>query len=263
MDSYWSWYKQKFEEITSRRLGITSPLAESSELVSPRNIHNLEKEDLRAVKENSERIHQSKSGHPYDLRSAKPLKMKDVGEDPLTTGQLKDLFGADLATGDNNPFSAVFHTPQITPTRQTRKTDESEGTRHNYSSPIDVSDRLSAFIGWLHFAVVEAYLDYDFKTRFSVDNIGPPSPSLEIYKILFSKPWRRVILNEVPNQGKETMDCGVYACQFARCVGQLQKTDTVDFTDDDIKDMRLMMACIVGKGEIDDVDFSGDGEIVI
>eukprot|EP01054_Gregarina_sp_Poly1_P000834 Gregarina_sp_Poly_1__833@NODE_119_length_13600_cov_173_393926_g106_i0_p1_GENE_NODE_119_length_13600_cov_173_393926_g106_i0NODE_119_length_13600_cov_173_393926_g106_i0_p1_ORF_typecomplete_len1066_score200_21Peptidase_C48/PF02902_19/2_4e11_NODE_119_length_13600_cov_173_393926_g106_i061739370 len=105
------------------------------------------------------------------------------------------------------------------------------------------------YSGWMHFVCVEEYLKYDFKRRKSMGI--DLSKHSEIEKAFEDNvPWKRVVIEHLPQQAKLSLDCGVYSAHFARCIGQFGTTDEIDFNNDNIDSFRAMMAVLIGRGEL-------------
>eukprot|EP00914_Ancora_sagittata_P033018 GHVO01066695.1.p1 GENE.GHVO01066695.1~~GHVO01066695.1.p1 ORF type:complete len:171 (-),score=33.98 GHVO01066695.1:188-700(-) len=64
-------------------------------------------------------------------------------------------------------------------------------------------------------------------------------------------PWSREIVVGLPQQIPESVDCGVFMCSFARCIGDgaLQSL-SVDFDGRYVDEMRCKMALLIVEGRI-------------
>eukprot|EP01056_Protomagalhaensia_sp_Gyna25_P000078 Protomagalhaensia_sp_Gyna_25__77@NODE_103_length_5244_cov_44_662440_g80_i0_p1_GENE_NODE_103_length_5244_cov_44_662440_g80_i0NODE_103_length_5244_cov_44_662440_g80_i0_p1_ORF_typecomplete_len1061_score196_52Peptidase_C48/PF02902_19/1e05Peptidase_C48/PF02902_19/4_2e05_NODE_103_length_5244_cov_44_662440_g80_i019545136 len=105
------------------------------------------------------------------------------------------------------------------------------------------------YCGWMHFVCVEEYLKYDFRRRKSMGVDMSKHAAIES-AFEANQPWARVVVDNLPQQAKMSLDCGVYAAHFARCVGQFQATNEIDFDTEHIDAFRAMMAVLIGTGQI-------------
>eukprot|EP01053_Blabericola_migrator_P010326 Blabericola_migrator_1__10325@NODE_580_length_7497_cov_126_900135_g430_i0_p1_GENE_NODE_580_length_7497_cov_126_900135_g430_i0NODE_580_length_7497_cov_126_900135_g430_i0_p1_ORF_typecomplete_len919_score152_60Peptidase_C48/PF02902_19/1_5e06Peptidase_C48/PF02902_19/3_9e05DUF1163/PF06651_11/0_057_NODE_580_length_7497_cov_126_900135_g430_i027905546 len=136
----------------------------------------------------------------------------------------------------NKALEEMFGTPSDTP-------------RDRAVSPFHLPNARLNYSGWMHFACVEEYLRYDFHKRKAMGH--DMSRHSDVEKLFESgEPWTRVVIEHLPQQAKMSLDCGVYTAHFARCVGQFECTDEIDFDTDQIDMFRAMMAVLIGRGEI-------------
>lgn len=187
-----------------------------------------------------------KSGRvPYDLSlaSSPSSSTRKTAEESSMSRSTKELF--DCFFGKEPPSGASSRSSVTT-----AQPDASNSVRLRYA-------------GWIHFLCVEEYLKYDFKRRKEKGGIDLTKYADMDKAFDEGVPWKRVVIEHLPQQAKLSLDCGVYSAHFARCVGQFACTDEIDFDTDDIDDFRGIMAVLIGRGAIPETprDLAGDNEV--